>query len=99
MNPPEFGEVNHATSPLARVLQLSPNLRKLCVSLQKDGGKYDAWFGELCSAYAGTGAAPLKLRSLGFGNTFFPLAESGDMEAIRKLTDLSVLEEISFRWN
>ena len=90
-------------SQLVRVLESSPGLRKLKLSLSVDTvaryarynerDKFDSFFDELCEDYGETGAAPLRLHALELGTAVYPY-QRGSLE---KLTDLAYLREVHIR--
>jgi hypothetical protein len=85
---------------IIRVLEKSPGLRKLELSLGNDtirryddNGQRDKFldfFERLCHGYAETGATPLNLRSLHLGTGLYP----PEGPVLKKLTNLGGLEEV-----
>jgi hypothetical protein len=85
---------------IIRVLEKSPGLRKLELSLSEDAicrylisgqrDKFLDFFERLCNGYGETGAAPLNLRSLHVGTGLYP----PEGPVLQKLTNLAGLQEV-----
>jgi len=95
-----YGDLHQWRGQVARLLQKSPNLNSLALSLSvdaiwrfsdDDSNQYRNWFESLCETYAEGGGSPLPIRSLHCGTAIFP-PNSADLE---QLLHLGHLEEVS----
>jgi len=85
---------------IAHVLEHSPNMRRLRLSLSLEkrqrgsppGGVHRQFFDGICDIYQATGASTLRLRGLYFGGTTFP----PKLGKLAKIADIAFLGEPSF---
>lgn len=95
-----FGDLPWWASHLAYVFKSTPRLRELGLAVSSStilrlGFVHNfnlqlGFFGSICKAYGEIEARRLKLRSIHFGHGVRPYS----VEALEKLTDLSLLEEV-----